>query len=44
MLDMDMRQLQVFPAKKTLNKSIFVIPAEAGIQLNQASGPRLSPG
>ncbi|MDO9636769.1 MAG: hypothetical protein Q7I95_07395, partial [Thiobacillus sp.] len=30
--------------KETLNKSTFVIPAKAGIQLNQASGPRLSPG
>ena len=30
--------------KEALNKSTFVIPAKAGIQLNQASGPRLSPG
>jgi len=30
--------------REALNKSTFVIPAEAGIQLNQASGPRLSPG
>jgi hypothetical protein len=29
--------------KETLINSIFVIPAKAGIQLNQATGHRLSP-
>jgi hypothetical protein len=33
-----------FRVKEPLNKYMSVIPAKAGIQLNQSPGPRLSPG
>jgi len=41
--DFMLLQKALLEVKETLINSIFVIPAKAGIQLNQATGHRLSP-